>query len=103
MGEHRGALEPQPQRLPMDRGDHLRGHQRVAPQHTGERPRVERAALQLQAGVETGFAIARDLHRSEEHTSELQSLMRISYAVLCLKKTTDKNSILYEKTIQSPQ
>src|SRR3546814_8925058 len=26
-------------------------------------------------------------NRSEEHTSELQSLMRISYAVLCLKKT----------------
>src|SRR3546814_7240422 len=31
--------------------------------------------------------------RSEEHTSELQSLMRISYAVLCLKK---KNNILHE-------
>src|SRR3546814_6162392 len=30
--------------------------------------------------------------RSEEHTSELQSLMRISYAVFCLKKTkTNKN------------
>src|SRR3546814_8747166 len=28
-----------------------------------------------------------DLVRSEEHTSELQSLMRISYAVFCLKKT----------------
>src|SRR3546814_1622779 len=28
-------------------------------------------------------------HRSEEHTSELQSLMRISYAVFCLKKKTD--------------
>src|SRR3546814_3131125 len=28
--------------------------------------------------------------RSEEHTSELQSLMRISYAVFCLKKTTRK-------------
>src|SRR3546814_8278435 len=27
-------------------------------------------------------------HRSEEHTSELQSLMRISYAVFCLKKNT---------------
>src|SRR3546814_7982631 len=26
-------------------------------------------------------------HRSDEHTSELQSLMRISYAVFCLKKT----------------
>src|SRR3546814_6299368 len=30
--------------------------------------------------------------RSEEHTSELQSLMRISYAVFCLKKKTTKNS-----------
>src|SRR3546814_8326599 len=29
-----------------------------------------------------------ELHRSEEHTSELQSLMRISYAVFCLKKKT---------------
>src|SRR3546814_5327504 len=32
-----------------------------------------------------GFRTARD-GRSEEHTSELQSLMRISYAVFCLKK-----------------
>src|SRR3546814_7112893 len=30
------------------------------------------------------------LHRSEEHTSELQSLMRISYAVFCLKKKNKK-------------
>src|SRR3546814_8518126 len=29
--------------------------------------------------------------RSEEHTSELQSLMRISYAVFCLKKQTKQN------------
>src|SRR3546814_7903452 len=29
--------------------------------------------------------------RSEEHTSELQSLMRISYAVFCLKKTNNNN------------
>src|SRR3546814_2530802 len=34
-------------------------------------------------------------HRSEEHTSELQSLMRISYAVFCLKKTTSLYSIVY--------
>src|SRR3546814_1269964 len=32
--------------------------------------------------------ILRQERRSEEHTSELQSLMRISYAVLCLKKKT---------------
>src|SRR3546814_9820558 len=30
--------------------------------------------------------------RSEEHTSELQSLMRISYAVFCLKNTTTKQT-----------
>src|SRR3546814_5614089 len=30
--------------------------------------------------------------RSEEHTSELQSLMRISYAVFCLKKKNNKNN-----------
>src|SRR3546814_5732463 len=32
----------------------------------------------------------RDGNRSEEHTSELQSLMRISYAVFCLKKQNHK-------------
>src|SRR3546814_5389943 len=32
-----------------------------------------------------------DFIRSEEHTSELQSLMRISYAVFCLKTKQDKN------------
>src|SRR3546814_3640298 len=32
-----------------------------------------------------------DQHRSEEHTSELQSLMRISYAVFCLKKKNKHN------------
>src|SRR3546814_2738779 len=31
--------------------------------------------------------------RSEEHTSELQSLMRISYAVFCLKKKKKKNNV----------
>src|SRR3546814_6357583 len=31
------------------------------------------------------------MERSEEHTSELQSLMRISYAVFCLKKNTKEN------------
>src|SRR3546814_7504627 len=31
--------------------------------------------------------------RSEEHTSELQSLMRISYAVFCLKKKKQKNTL----------
>src|SRR3546814_9245106 len=41
----------------------------------------------------TGQVVDRDQHgqdRSEEHTSELQSLMRISYAVFCLKKKIKK-------------
>src|SRR3546814_7091934 len=40
--------------------------------------------------------------RSEEHTSELQSLMRISYAVFCLKKKKKhKNKHNYEETIDT--
>src|SRR3546814_7660201 len=35
----------------------------------------------------------RSLGRSEEHTSELQSLMRISYAVFCLKKKKTTNTL----------
>src|SRR3546814_8932624 len=35
---------------------------------------------------------APDITRSEEHTSELQSLMRISYAVFCLKKKKNKTT-----------
>src|SRR3546814_3885008 len=36
--------------------------------------------------------------RSEEHTSELQSLMRISYAVFCLKKKKNTKSKYYDHT-----
>src|SRR3546814_2437709 len=38
---------------------------------------------------------AADAHRSEEHTSELQSLMHISYAVFCLKKKNNHIDIAY--------
>src|SRR3546814_4644992 len=49
------------------------------------------------AGGAALTVIARDapnwaVFRSEEHTSELQSLMRISYAVFCLKKTSNKTN-----------
>src|SRR3546814_2068176 len=50
-----------------------------------------RAAREADAAMIAGAGIAVDTealahYRSEEHTSELQSLMRISYAVFCLKK-----------------
>src|SRR3546814_10498802 len=44
------------------------------------------AALYL--GLSPTLSVADVIARSEEHTSELQSLMRISYAVFCLKKKT---------------
>src|SRR3546814_1782404 len=42
--------------------------------------------ISLFLGIESAVEIGEE--RSEEHTSELQSLMRISYAVFCLKKKT---------------
>src|SRR3546814_1789654 len=39
----------------------------------------------------TSIAACDQYDRSEEHTSELQSLMRISYAVFCLKKKKNKH------------
>src|SRR3546814_3600374 len=44
----------------------------------------------------------RGMPRSEEHTSELQSLMRISYAVFCLKKKKNSNT-LHRTEIQHTQ
>src|SRR3546814_3619527 len=43
---------------------------------------------QLRSTQSASTPLSRVLQRSEEHTSELQSLMRISYAVFCLKKNT---------------
>src|SRR3546814_9065716 len=83
VGLHRGA-----------RGEHLR----AAPAADAAAGAIGPALLLAQRHVQArgkgsaqhrveGFA--RD--RSEEHTSELQSLMRISYAVFCLKKKNKQN------------
>src|SRR3546814_4331488 len=68
------------------------------------RDRAEDAVLDAQRGtraIKGDAGLARPLRvtvalqrpRSEEHTSELQSLMRISYAVFCLKKKKTRNDI----------
>src|SRR3546814_10153893 len=66
---------------------------RVAAVHTeafGTVNDVARAKSELVAALPpTGTAVL----RSEEHTSEIQSIMRISYAVFCLKKTTTQEII----------
>src|SRR3546814_10418844 len=57
----------------------------------GLHPRLDRGVLRVEVGkvrhqVLHHRHMRQRIDRSEEHTSELQSLMRISYAVLCLKK-----------------
>src|SRR3546814_8937135 len=59
----------------------------VGPSDLNIPPLVERAANGVTA--EIILALNATMERSEEHTSELQSLMRISYAVFCLKKKTN--------------
>src|SRR3546814_5272698 len=59
-------------------GDRITDRAQAVAVHAGHRP----AAV---GGADRRRAVP----RSEEHTSELQSLMRISYAVFCLKKKTN--------------
>src|SRR3546814_1170141 len=55
---------------------------------------LQRYPRQLSGGQRQRVAMGRAIvrNRSEEHTSELQSLMRISYAVFCLKKKKNKKN-----------
>src|SRR3546814_2150900 len=78
-----------------DRGEGVgRGHRAADPQE-GQRERGEPQPphVAAEAGVEAPA-------RSEEHTSELQSLMRISYAVFCLRK---KKATEYKRPRLNPQ
>src|SRR3546814_8078984 len=62
---------------------------------------VQQAATQHRRGQRCGDRHRGHDARSEEHTSELQSLMRISYAVFCLKKkiqTHNTTTHVYYKT-----
>src|SRR3546814_10478098 len=75
--------------------------QRGAEQGCGQRDRPDAGRLDLlarpQGDLQGRGHPCRAAHRSEEHTSELQSLMRISYAVFCLKK---KKKIKQTKSLQ---
>src|SRR3546814_5016278 len=68
--------------------DHLAAespHQPVGPRTVADRI-AERHAGRRALGMQRLAQLEEAVHRSEEHTSELQSLMRISYAVFCLQK-----------------
>src|SRR3546814_2099946 len=65
------------------RGRRLVEHRGVRHRHAGQ---VHDHGLVVEQRLEPALADFGLVGRSEEHTSELQSLMRISYAVFCLKK-----------------
>src|SRR3546814_2447125 len=80
VGEHVAAHEgAAPELRAADRGDGV-----VEEPAAGGQQRRQRREVRIDAGLA-------DV-RSEEHTSELQSLMRISYAVFCLKKKKNNKS-----------
>src|SRR3546814_8721087 len=85
--------------LPSYRGDNINGMDFTSAARLPDPERMLKAYTQaaatlnlLRAFAMGGYADLHEVHRwnlgfrSEEHTSELQSLMRISYAVFCLKK-----------------
>src|SRR3546814_6402814 len=80
-----GFLDDRGQRL-LGQAPGLQEGREVAPLAQLGNPQFDRAGTGLPVPVAVAVAM-----RSEEHTSELQSLMRISYAVFCLKKKKKTN------------
>src|SRR3546814_5533523 len=84
-----------------DRGPaHFPGARQAPAHHADAQPRALRGEPDPRFR-HPGRRPAGPVARSEEHTSELQSLMRISYAVFCLKKTP--NSHIYTSYSTLPQ
>src|SRR3546814_5830411 len=102
-----GEAEPAPRRVELDAAVILDVLVAVLLQRAVEDPIVpfvqDEEAQRLRRAETQDPAIGRHRHglagrvRSEEHTSELQSLMRISYAVFCLKKQ-NTNSLRTSKS-----
>src|SRR3546814_8985410 len=82
-GDRRAELADRARETENERREHAGERKRQADRAKGvPAPRAQGPRRALQSPVDP---------RSEEHTSELQSLMRISYAVFCLKKKTKKD------------
>src|SRR3546814_4621697 len=73
-------------------GFHALKFERDEGQDDGENDEQRRRRVDLGRHREADHRIDFHRERSEEHTSELQSLMRISYAVFCLKKKQNKHA-----------
>src|SRR3546814_279249 len=82
--------------------DHLlRRLRKTVPRHIDKTEQERIANVEEIQLLRTSRRVRGACQRSEEHTSELQSLMRISYAVFCLKKKNYKSESYTETTHQS--
>src|SRR3546814_1849977 len=86
------AVLPAP-RLSVDAGGGMTVSGAVDPQDYPGATVIRKGpvALRVEQTLSNGSTPSRPPFRSEEHTSEPQSLMRIPYAVFCLKKKTNRN------------
>src|SRR3546814_5801935 len=89
----------------MGRGSHVLVSQSQAIRSRAQRrPPRRKPCLTTECHANVGrqsLPLQRHRFRSEEHTSELQSLMRISYAVFCLKKTKKLQYIITHSHLTS--
>src|SRR3546814_1308477 len=79
--------------LPLDKSDRP---DRLARRQHGQPALLQRFVAMIEDRARGTEACGKE--RSEEHTSELQSLMRISYAVFCLKKKTQQHKLKRKST-----
>src|SRR3546814_6270607 len=93
-GHDRGARRHRPGRRPGGAGRRRRDRAGAVQLGALRRRRVPRSHRLCPGPADRGRG-----ERSEEHTSELQSLMRISYAVFCLKKKIITKSSTVEATL----
>src|SRR3546814_7890459 len=96
------VAEPVPQ-LPGEQDGTVHGRRRAASSASAARTRASTPSQSPKVVCRNSLALGYQglssrSTRSEEHTSELQSLMRISYAVFCLKKKKNKQLIYTQKS-----
>src|SRR3546814_3911272 len=84
---------PKPPQRQNDEADHSRSRSLAMPSAERSYGLLGLSDLLCRRGTSDGASCAQE--RSEEHTSELQSLMRISYAVFCLKKKKKTDQLTY--------
>src|SRR3546814_4707367 len=86
------SIRPRPAAKPFRENLSKKTGESIAGKAAGTRPARRRTVLGPDRSMSVRIEPDIGMHRSEEHTSELQSLMRNSYSVFCLKKKKKKRT-----------